>query len=1416
MLSKGLFYHLTKTILLICFLGGYNNTYAQECVWLEVGGGATYENAQASAIDNNNNIIVGGRFLDSFSVGGHFIPQSTNGNFNTSFFIKYDSKGNILWTNAIKHTQTGLNSYCSVQKITTDADNNIYVTGDYKGQLDFGNGVTITNSTYNCFLAKYNSNGVAQWALGSTINVYHFSYGLQTDNANNVYLGFNFNGTTAFQGSTATLTTNKYDIGIAKFSSTGSFIKATQFGDPLVNEDFLDLGIDSSNNVYLLGYSTTNISFGTKQLAGKGQLILKLDSALTPIKGIKTDLHYSNAGQIPSNMNEGSIAVNADGRFAVSSKLYDSVNYGNNIWLKTQWPNPPQNSGITTLAIVFYDSTITPLWAQRNDTLSPPAYPEVLDARLIIKNDFIYAYGKTGGNTRFNGKTLLNAGQYILKLDFYGNALTGLTQPYFSSAFITSAHVDYDGDIYLTGVFQNFASILNKTKNGFGSYDFFAAKIDDNDITRGYVRSGPYCAGDTITIPFTKNGKFTIGNQFIAELSDSAGNFSGSEVELGRITDTASGTIKGILPFVNISTANKYRIRITSTQPWAQSFYKRDTLKLLIYSKDTANAGADRTVCKGEAIHLSTTGGSKWQWSPTQYFTNPADSNNRQPEIKLYDSVEFRIIISDSSGCGVTDTDYVKIYVRPDIKTTILGDSVVCRGVWQTLTAKPTGGDSTHYWYIWKNAAFGITLGTTPQLTVRPVSTTKYMLLVGDSCSSRVDTTYFTIKPENNLSVSATPDTSICIGRSVKLGAMGVGCNPNKYTYNWYAGSTHLANTDSITVSPTATTTYSIILKDTSTLLVDTAWVTVTPLAPLALSLNADTTICTGQNTLLRATPTGGYTKNHHLQWYANNQPLSTQPQLPISPTATTIYKAILTDGGCSLANDSAEVTITIRPPLSLTLSADTTICIGQNATLSATPAGGWPAGYSIQWLANGTPVDTNYTLTISPAITTTYTAILNDGCTTLGDSGTIQITVRPALAITTTADTTICVAQNVLLRATPTGGLPAGYSIQWWANNTLADTTPTITVSPNQTTTYKAVLKDGCTSKGDSSQTQITVRHPLAVTATAKDSICANQIILLTAAATGGHAANHNLQWYTASTNWSAATNPATDTPKVNTQYIVRLADNCSPDVFDTLNITVLPIPKANAGIAPTFGCPPLNVTLQDFSTGNDTLLNSWNIGTVEYKGNANLSHLLTTPGTYPVRLAVANALGCSDVWVLNGGITVFPKPKADFIIKPDIKEVEEPLHLLNYSKNANNVIWNMGNGTTLYPQGTGDTTYTYTDKGWMNIALIAQNHLGCYDTAIGRILVYDKIHCSIPSAFTPNGDEHNNTFAPVCVGVATYTLTIYNRWGQVIFTQENGIWDGTYYGTPVPAGVYMYKLHIQADSHKKRLTYGTIQVIK
>jgi gliding motility-associated-like protein len=81
------------------------------------------------------------------------------------------------------------------------------------------------------------------------------------------------------------------------------------------------------------------------------------------------------------------------------------------------------------------------------------------------------------------------------------------------------------------------------------------------------------------------------------------------------------------------------------------------------------------------------------------------------------------------------------------------------------------------------------------------------------------------------------------------------------------------------------------------------------------------------------------------------------------------------------------------------------------------------------------------------------------------------------------------------------------------------------------------------------------------------------------------------------------------------------------------------------------------------------------------------------------------------------------------------------------------------------------------------------------------------------LPTAFSPNGDGLNDTYKPIYEGWLINKMSVFNRWGELIYesTDPNASWDGTYQGQPAPQGVYAILIVFQAMESK-----GSVQLIE
>ncbi|MDQ3072691.1 MAG: gliding motility-associated C-terminal domain-containing protein, partial [Bacteroidota bacterium] len=84
------------------------------------------------------------------------------------------------------------------------------------------------------------------------------------------------------------------------------------------------------------------------------------------------------------------------------------------------------------------------------------------------------------------------------------------------------------------------------------------------------------------------------------------------------------------------------------------------------------------------------------------------------------------------------------------------------------------------------------------------------------------------------------------------------------------------------------------------------------------------------------------------------------------------------------------------------------------------------------------------------------------------------------------------------------------------------------------------------------------------------------------------------------------------------------------------------------------------------------------------------------------------------------------------------------------------------------------------------------------------------------VPNAFTADGNNRNDSFGPQGMFIRTYEMSIYDRWGQLVYhTTDGKPWDGTYKGIVATEGVYLYKITLHGYNKKPLHLNGTVTVI-
>ena len=279
-------------------------------------------------------------------------------------------------------------------------------------------------------------------------------------------------------------------------------------------------------------------------------------------------------------------------------------------------------------------------------------------------------------------------------------------------------------------------------------------------------------------------------------------------------------------------------------------------------------AGNDQTICEGDTVSFTGSGGVSYIWDN--------GVTDGVPFI-VSSTTTFTVTGTDVNGCQNTDSVVITTLQLPSISSG--GDQIICDG--DTVTPTGSGGTS----HTWDN---GITDGVP-----FTVSATTTYTVTGTDANGCTNTDYATITVNPNPSVDAGNDQTICEGTPITLSGAGAS------TYVWDNGVI-----DGVQFNPTVTTTFTVIGTDANGC-TSTDSVVITVSTSLNVIAGADTTICEGESIILSATGAVNYIWDNGVT-----------DGVSFTPTNATTYIVIGTDNNNCEGTDTVSVFLNPSPNL--------------------------------------------------------------------------------------------------------------------------------------------------------------------------------------------------------------------------------------------------------------------------------------------------------------------------------------------------------------------------------------------------------------------------------------------------------------------------------------------------------------------
>ncbi len=759
----------------------------------------------------------------------------------------------------------------------------------------------------------------------------------------------------------------------------------------------------------------------------------------------------------------------------------------------------------------------------------------------------------------------------------------------------------------------------------------------------------------------------------------------------------------------------------------------------------------------------------------------------------------FDVLISGGPSCDTLYSVNVAFYDDIDISFSEY-ENISCFGEGDGSVELNVSGGSPPYTFTWSD---GIDHGT----VASDLDSGTYTIEITDANGCQADTTFEIIEPDL-VSITASANTTICLGTDADLIAEATG-GTGDFTYYW-SGST--SNDGNLTVSPDSDATYLVYAADENGCTTDSVSIAIDVITmhPDSLETTAAISACQGTEISLGARYHGEYPP---YQFIWNNGLPNTAGPHSVSPNTSTVYTVVVTDNCGNEVTADIPVTVWENPEATVESISDVT-CFGLNDGSAGINATNGTPVYSYTW-SDGQDHGNNPE-GLAPG---DYAVVVEDanGCSSQAE---FTIAEPEEIMISAISDTLICYGSELDLFANAEGG--TGALTYNWSHTSDQGSNQMVLAENDTIFTVFAEDENGCASSTAEIGVEVINMFPDQLVISNDTAVCPGEPVDIMATYSGAYPP-YVYQWSSLDIE---ETGPTTITPENSVTYLLTVQDECGNAITDSVQIDVFELPEVILPDVLISGCSPLEAILMDTINVSTDYSYTWNFTNGEtYFGNpANFT--ITEPGVYEVYLEITTDDGCTATSSNSIPVEVYELPIASFLASPWTADIEDPnINFTDQGEGSTLNIWTI-NGETFENENL--ISYTFPDTGIYPIELFVENEFGCADSITQWIEIEVEYDITIPNAFTPGdgGDNPyydptsltNTVFYPFSEYVEEIRMSIFNRWGEMIFeTTELGKgWNGTYRDKPCPMDVYVYRIDFVFADGNEVTKVGDITLLR
>jgi gliding motility-associated-like protein len=537
---------------------------------------------------------------------------------------------------------------------------------------------------------------------------------------------------------------------------------------------------------------------------------------------------------------------------------------------------------------------------------------------------------------------------------------------------------------------------------------------------------------------------------------------------------------------------------------------------------------------------------------------------------------------------------------------------------------------------------------------------------------------------------------------------------------------------------------------------------------------------------------------------------------IEVSPLVTTGYTLTVTD---TCTAEPFEITylvdVPVNPPVEAILPADITLdCSEDVVSIIPLTAIGGNGFLNYEWTVDGAIVSTAPSLDWTTDSDISISLTLTDGCGAQAmdilDVITlpyelISVNLPPAYSLNCLLLETEIIPLNV-------GGGQGDLILSWDQDGIALGPGPTVIVGTESSSYVTLSVSDECGFE-NSYTTILTYLEaaPISVQAGSDQTlICGNpEVNLIAGSITGGQGAL-TIGWYESGVLVGMGTSVSALTIDEDT-FVLKATDGCNQVGMDSIIVTLAPYSYPTVYIDGSgAGCPGDLVTLT--ALPENGIVPYTYLWTHNGPGDAISYDNPEVSTAYAVTITDA----CGNETVAITEMVILPVAAGFQLELTDYYGFSTMNTSFSMPGDSLSYFWYLDQELISEDE---DLLMPYTDLNDHVVSLAIENSVGCRDSVFTE--THPPSSVFVPNAFSPDGDGVNDLFKVITHDIIRYELSIFNRWGELIFQTEDvdipwngaGVEEGKYFSQD---GIYAYTIRAEGVDGRFYDLKGDVVVLR